>query len=115
MLGRLITHPLTTTARIADVLRIYEAIRFPFAQTVARYSLSTGWMYLFMEPGYYDGTRQEGDLDDKGVSAYERVGVETMRQEIVRRWDWVDESKSALHAWVEAEAKLLALVGQLSN
>ena len=72
-------------------------------------------MYLFMEPGYYDGTRQEEDLDERGVGAYEREGMETTKQEILRRWAWMDDSTSALHAWAEAEKKLQALVGQVAH
>ena len=115
VLGRLITHPLATLSWISDVFRIYEAIRLPFAQTVARYSLSTGWLYLFMEPGYYDGARKEEGPDDRGMSTYEREGMDTMKQEILRRWQWMEESKSALHAWVEPEGKLQALLGQAAD
>ena len=59
-----------------------------------------------MAPGYYDGTRREDDLDDCGIGAYEREGMETMKQEILKRWDFMDESSSALHAWGDAELKL---------
>ena len=110
MLGRLIAHPLTSLSRVGDALRIYEEIRFPFACAVANYSLSTGWMYALMAPGYYDGTRHADDLDDKGIGAYEREGMETMKQEILRRWDFMDDSKSAPQVWEEAESKLKALV-----
>ena len=115
MLGRLIAHPLTTLSHIPEALRIYEEIRLPFAQSVASQSLSTGWMYLFMEPGYYDGTRKEEDLDDGGISGYEREGMETMKQEILRRWDWIDHSRSGVQTWGEAELKLQALAGQIAN
>ena len=36
-----------------------------------------------MAPGYYDGTRREDDLDDCGIGAYEREGMETIKQEIM--------------------------------
>lgn len=111
ILGRLIAHPLTSVSRIQDALRIYEDIRFPFARTVASYSLSTGWMYTFMAPDCYDGKRGGDDLDDRGVSAYEREGMEAIKQEILRRWDFMDNSKSAPQVWEEAESKLQALLG----
>ena len=111
MLGRLIAHPLTTLSRISDALHIYEEIRLPFVRSVASLSLSTGRMYAFMEPGYYDGTRKEDDLDERGVGAYEREGMETMKQEIDRRWDFMDELSGALQAWKDAESKLQALAG----
>ncbi|KAG8216148.1 hypothetical protein J3R82DRAFT_8154 [Butyriboletus roseoflavus] len=109
VLGRLIAHPLTTLSRLPDALRIYEEIRLPFAHSVASLSLSTGWMYAFMAPGYYDGTRKEGDLDERGISAYEKEGMEALKQEILRRWDFMDESSGALRAWKDAESKLQAL------
>ena len=64
-----------------------------------------------MAPGYYDGTRKEDDLDERGVGAYEREGMETMKQEIDRRWDFMDELSGALQAWKDAESKLQALAG----
>ncbi|KAH0831257.1 hypothetical protein J3R83DRAFT_13890 [Lanmaoa asiatica] len=109
VLGRLIAHPLTTPHRIQGALRIYEEIRLPFARSVASLSLSTGWMYPFMAPGYYDGTRKDDDLDEMGISAYEREGMETLKQEILRRWDWMNELGGALPAWKDAESKLQAL------
>jgi salicylate hydroxylase len=115
ILGRLIAHSLTPLSRIQDALRIYEEIRFPFACSVASISLSTGWMHAFMAPGYYDGTRNEDDLDECGIGAYEREGMETIKQEILRRWDFMDESSSALQAWEDAELKLKALAGQMAN
>ena len=111
MLGRLIAHPLTTLSRVRDALHTYEEIRLPFAHSVASLSLSTGWMYTFMAPGYYDGTRKEEDLDDRGIGAYEREGMEVIKQEILKRWDFMDSSRSALQAWVDAELKLQALAG----
>ena len=63
-------------------------------------------MYTFMAPGYYDGTRKEEDLDDRGIGAYEREGMEIIKQEILKRWDFMDNSRSAPRAWEDAELKL---------
>ncbi|KAH0831274.1 hypothetical protein J3R83DRAFT_13909 [Lanmaoa asiatica] len=109
VLGRLIAHPLTTPHRIQDALHIYEEVRLPIARSVANLSLSTGWMYPFMAPGYYDGTRKEEDVDESGVGAYEREGMETMKQEILRRWDWLSQLGGGIQAWKDAESKLQAL------
>ena len=114
MLGRLIADPLTPFSRIQDALRIYEEIRFPFARSVASHSLSVGWMYTFNAPGYYDGTRREDDLDERGISSYEREGMETIKQEALKHWDTVDESNSAVHAWEDAELKLQALASRVA-
>ena len=66
-------------------------------------------MYTFLEPGYYDGTRDQKGLDAHGIGAHEREGMETIKQEIYRRWDFVDDSRSAPQVWEDAEAKLRAL------
>ncbi|KAG8215970.1 hypothetical protein J3R82DRAFT_7952 [Butyriboletus roseoflavus] len=115
VLGRLIAHPLTTLSRIPKALHIYEEIRLPFARSLASLSLSTGWMHMFAAPGYYDGTRREDDLDERGISAYEREGMETIKQEILRRVDSMDMVSGALQAWEDAESKLRAVVGPMAN
>ncbi|KAG9308291.1 hypothetical protein JVU11DRAFT_12054 [Chiua virens] len=109
VLGRLIAHPLTKLPQIPEALRIYEEIRLPFAHEVASLSFSTGNMYVFNAPGYYDGTRKKEDLDENGIGAYEREGMETMRQEILRRWEFVENSRGPLETWKEAESKLQVL------
>ena len=68
-----------------------------------------------MAPGFYDGTRNGEDLDEHGIGSYEREGMETIKQEIARRWDNLDASKNAHQAWEDAESKLQALGGQLAN
>lgn len=98
-------------------MRIYEEIRFPVACSVADLSLSTGWMYAFMAPGYYDGTRKpkEVDLDERGIGSSEREGMKALGQEVSRRWRSLDELPSALRTWEDAELKLQALAGQTTG
>ena len=115
MLGRLIAHPLTTLSRIPEALHIYEQIRLPFARSVASLSLSTGWLYQFEAPGYYDGTRREDDLDERGISAYERNGMEAIKQEVLKQWNSMNVSSGVLQAWEDAESKLHAAVGPMAN
>ncbi|KAF8558565.1 FAD/NAD(P)-binding domain-containing protein [Imleria badia] len=115
ILGRLIAHPLTPLSRVHDALRIYEEIRLPVARILASLSLSTGWMYSFMAPGYYDGTRNEDDEDDCGIGSYEREGMEVLKQEILKGWNTLHESDSSPQAWVDAELKLQVLAGQIAN
>ncbi|KAF8424451.1 FAD/NAD(P)-binding domain-containing protein [Boletus edulis BED1] len=110
VLGRLIAHPLTSLSRVQDALRIYEDVRLPIALSVASHSLSTGWMYSFLAPGYYDGARTEDDLDDSGIGSYEREGMEVIKQELLRRWGILDGLKDALQAWEDAELKLVGAV-----
>ncbi|KAF8558599.1 FAD/NAD(P)-binding domain-containing protein [Imleria badia] len=111
ILGRLIAHPLTPLSRVQDAIRIYEEIRLPFARSLASLSVSTGWLYSFSAPGYYDGTRDGDDLDDHGIGSYEREGMEAIKREVTKRWYGLDGSKNALQAWEDAEPKLQALVG----
>jgi salicylate hydroxylase len=115
VLGRLLAHPLTPLSRVQDVVHIYEEIRFPIARSLASLSLSAGWMYTFMAPGYYDGTRDGSDLDDCGVGAYEKEGMEAIKQEILKQEDFMDKSSSALQAWEDAELKLQVLAGQITT
>ena len=72
-------------------------------------------MYNFTAPGYYDGTRREDDLDDCGIGLYEREGMETIKQEILKQWDFLDESSSVLRVWEDAELKLQTLYGPIAN
>ncbi|KAG6379291.1 hypothetical protein JVT61DRAFT_11746 [Boletus reticuloceps] len=111
VLGRLIAHPLTSLSRVQDALRIYEDVRLPIALSIASHSSSTGWMYSFMAPGYYDGARTGDDLDDSGIGSYEREGMEVIKQELLRRWDILDGLKGALQVWEDAELKLRLLGG----
>ena len=115
MLGRLIAHPLTPLSRVQDALCIYEEIRLPFARSIASLSLLAGWMYTFNAPGYYDGTRRDDDLDECGIGAYEREGMESIKQEILKQWAFMDASSSVLQAWEDVELKLQALAGQTAN
>ena len=68
-----------------------------------------------MAPGYYDGTRREDDLDDCGISSYEREGMEAIKQETLKQWDFMDELNSAVQAWKDAELKLQASTGQVTT
>jgi hypothetical protein len=51
---------------------------------------------------HFHGTRSlrwENDLDDCGrVGAFEREGMVTIKQEILKQWIFMEESSSALQA-----------------
>ncbi|KAF9238917.1 hypothetical protein BU15DRAFT_62188 [Melanogaster broomeanus] len=110
VLGRLLAHRLTTLASVPDVLHIYQDVRLPFGSSVASNSFATGLMFMFMAPGYYDGTRKKEDLDDRGVSAFEKDGMDKLRQAIVKQWDWM-EIGGPLEEWKEAEERLRDKLG----
>ena len=72
-------------------------------------------MYTFNAPGYYDGTRRDDDLDECGIGVYEREGMESIKQEILKQWAFMDESSSVLQAWEEVELELQPLAGEAAN
>ncbi|KIJ63596.1 hypothetical protein HYDPIDRAFT_92068 [Hydnomerulius pinastri MD-312] len=110
VLGRLLAHPLTTLSRVQDALSIYQDIRLPFSTSVASNSFEMGWLYIFMDPGHYDGTRQEGDLDERGISAHERAGMEKLKQTMLEKWEWMEKG-GAIEEWGEAELRLKEKAG----
>ncbi|KAG2035547.1 hypothetical protein BDR03DRAFT_1012407 [Suillus americanus] len=97
VLGRLLAHTLTTLDNVPAALKVYQDVRLPFTQFVARGSESTGKMYHFCAPGYYDGT-------DRGN---EREEMEILKKKIIDQWDWESEGEgSAVAQWVKAERQL---------
>ncbi|KAF9230357.1 hypothetical protein BU15DRAFT_83737 [Melanogaster broomeanus] len=110
VLGRLLAHPLTTLANMPDVLRVYQDVRLPFGTSVASNAFALGWMLMFMAPEYYDGTRKEENLDDRGVSAFEKDEMDKLKQAILKRWDWM-EMGGALDEWKQAEGRLRDKLG----
>jgi len=111
VLGRLLAHPLSTLSNVPDILRIYQDIRLPLGSSVASQSFSTGCMYMYLAPGHYDGTRKEEDLDDRGVSAFEKDGMDKLQHAILEQWEWVETLDGALEDWKVAEGRLRDKVG----
>ncbi|KAG2126583.1 hypothetical protein DEU56DRAFT_959331 [Suillus clintonianus] len=100
VLGRLLAHPLTTLDKVPTALKVYQNVRLPFAQSVARESERTGYMYDFFSPGYHDGT-------DRGNEQEER---EVLKRKIVDQWNWAGEG-GAVAEWLKAERQLQENVG----
>ncbi|KAG0707085.1 hypothetical protein DFH29DRAFT_1066512 [Suillus ampliporus] len=88
VLGRLLAHPLTTLDNVPVALKLYQDVRLPFAQSVARESERTGRMY-------------ESD---------EREVLEIQKEKILEQWKW-EENIGAVAQWSEAERKLQESVG----
>ncbi|KAH9835210.1 uncharacterized protein C8Q71DRAFT_710270, partial [Rhodofomes roseus] len=78
ILGRLLAHPLTTLDRVHEVLRIYQSVRLPFANTIFKYARETGRMCEFNWPGQYDGS----DCSN------EREQLDKLGKSIYRNWQW---------------------------
>jgi len=97
VLGRLLSHPLTTLNNVPVALKAYQDVRLPFTQFVARESDRTGKTYNFCAPGYYDGT-------DRGN---EREEMEILKEKIIDQWGWESEGEGgAVAQWVKAEKQL---------
>ncbi|KAH7915887.1 hypothetical protein BJ138DRAFT_1132302 [Hygrophoropsis aurantiaca] len=95
VLGRLLAHELTTIETLPNALQIYQDIRLPFANYVARESYTTGFMYDFLASGYFDGLDRTNEAEE----------LEKLHQAIVRQWDWQVKDGS-IEEWVEAEKRL---------
>ncbi|KAG2362340.1 hypothetical protein BDR07DRAFT_1451204 [Suillus spraguei] len=99
VLGRLLAHPLTTLDNVPAALKVYQDVRLPFVQFVARESASAGLLYDF----------------DMSSAARENVqeGLEIQKEKLLAQWEW--ESKdSPMGEWLEAERKLQESIG-MSN
>ncbi|KAG1745182.1 hypothetical protein EDB19DRAFT_1906310 [Suillus lakei] len=95
VLGRLLAHPLTTFDNVPAALKAYQDVRLPFAQFVARESERIGYMYNFCSPGYYDGTDQGNEREER----------EILKGKIIDLRDWAAEG-GAVAEWVKAERQL---------
>lgn len=96
VLGRLLAHPLITLDNVSAALKVYQDVRLPFAQFVARESAHTGRLLNF----------------DMSSVAREDVQkeLEIQREKMVAQWEW--ESKdSPINEWLEAERKLQESLG----
>ncbi|KAH7907400.1 hypothetical protein BJ138DRAFT_1116725 [Hygrophoropsis aurantiaca] len=95
VLGRLLAHDLTTPQNLPEALRVYQEIRLPSANYVARESYKTGFMYDFLAPGYFDGLDRTNEKEE----------LERLHQAIITQWEW-QMKEGFIEQWAEAE-KLL--------
>jgi len=91
VLGRLLAHPLTTLDNVPAVLKVYQDVRLPFSQFVARESARTGHMYDFDMSSTAQGNMQEQ--------------LEIRKEELLAQWKW-EGKDSPIGEWLEAERKL---------
>ncbi|OCH85258.1 FAD/NAD(P)-binding domain-containing protein [Obba rivulosa] len=101
ILGRLLAHPLTTLARVPEVLKLYESARLPFAAAVLRRSRLTGLLYEFSAPGGYDGAGREN----------ERAHLEGVARDIYAQWEWQWEGDGD-EVWEGVEERLRVIVAE---
>ena len=78
ILGRLLTHPLTTPALIPEALRIYQSIRLPYGHTILRRAQATGKHCEFDAPGEYDGSE----------CVDERERLAALGKKLAEQWSW---------------------------
>ncbi|KAL6308500.1 hypothetical protein BKA93DRAFT_725368 [Sparassis latifolia] len=100
VLGRLLTHPSTTLARVPAVFQLFQKTRLHFTQDAAQVSRLTGRMVEFNAEGFYDGS----DVPD------EKAQLAALGRGIRELWNWqVDGNVDTL--WERAEAGLAHLAG----
>ncbi|KAG1737580.1 uncharacterized protein EDB91DRAFT_1140799 [Suillus paluster] len=96
VLGRLLAHPLTTLDSVPAALKVYQDVRLPLVQSLARESERTGRLYHL-----------DSLSTDQGN---EREELEIQRGKILSQWKWEGEG-SAVSQWLEAERKLQDIAG----
>lgn len=91
ILAQLLAHSQTTAANLPEVLKIYDFIRRPSSQEVARQSFANGLLYGFLNPKHCDASLME-------------VG-----EEVATSCRWLLESDGAKTEWAKAESLLATL------
>lgn len=104
VLGRLLAHPLTTLDKVPAALKIYQDVRLPFAQLVARNSDRAGRMFQFNVPGYYDGTNRGNEGEE----------LDILEETIMSHFDSQGQG-GAPAEWQQAQRNLEESVGLCSN
>ncbi|RDX48424.1 FAD/NAD(P)-binding domain-containing protein [Lentinus brumalis] len=104
LIGLMLSDSRVTLSRIAEVFRIYEDIRLPFAQKVVKNAAKVGRMYEFRYPGLYDGvpvsaTSEEEELETTKVRLHE------LSEAIQELWKWQWGERVEEH-WDEARKRL---------
>ena len=102
-MGMLLNDPRTTIANAADVLRIYETVRLPFARAVVQNAAKVGRMYEFNYPGLYDGIDTE-DVEETKRRLRELEGA------IKDLWQW-QWKEPVQEQWTEAARLLDGVLG----
>ena len=97
VLARLLVSANANTSNLPDVLGIYDSIRRPFSQDVARRSLATGLMYGFLD------------------SKYRGTSLEAMGVELINSCRWLLDGDGASEEWRKAQSMLDALPSSLSS
>ncbi|KAI0637466.1 hypothetical protein C8Q77DRAFT_1070031 [Trametes polyzona] len=87
ILGRLLGDARTTLALVPAILKIYEAVRLPFAREVVANARKVGLMYEFSSPGLYDGIPPEG-VDEKEKDVGERRQLTELLGAVQGLWQW---------------------------
>ena len=100
MLGRLLTHPLTTLDNVPAALKAYQDVRLPDAQLTVRNSMLAGNLLHFSEPGYYDGTDHGNEREELQILAQKMAALHNIQ----------DQDGSVI-GWQQAERILRESVG----
>ncbi|KII86087.1 hypothetical protein PLICRDRAFT_114904 [Plicaturopsis crispa FD-325 SS-3] len=95
ILGRFLAYPSTTLKNIPAVLGLYDEIRRPFASGVVSTSKTIGRLYMFSEPGYYDGVDR----------SHEKEQLDTILPAIEEAWTW-QKGGGVATEWEAAKMRL---------
>lgn len=91
VLWRVLADPTTSRSNLAEVLKVYNDVRLPFAQKIAARSLANGLMYGFLLPEY-DG-----------------VSLDVVGRDLGASCEWLMEDDGCEAEWVRAEVMLRKL------
>ncbi|KAJ6460478.1 hypothetical protein C8R47DRAFT_1226244 [Mycena vitilis] len=102
ILGRLLAHPLTKKENIPAVLKLYEELRLAPTQEIAEKSRINGMMYEFNHPDFLFN-------DPSHPESPSREELEALGDAVGRSFAWLADGEVEAD-WVEAEAKLKAII-----
>ena len=108
ILGRLLSDPRTTLDRAAEVFKIYQDIRLPFAREVVKNAAKVGLMYEFNSPGLYDAQPISAESEEAELDTTESR-LKELGEAIQDMWKWQWEERVEKQ-WEEAEKRLQHLL-----
>ena len=98
VLGRLLAHPSTTLERIPEVLKKYESVRLPAANSVVHRSRLAGLLYEFNGKDLYDGSDLPKEQLDRSYNE--------LTEAILDQWKWQWTTNTMDQEWANIESTL---------
>ena len=98
IIGRLLTHPLTTREQIATALTIYEDVRLKFTLGIVSSAREIGKLYEF------------GGDHRPSAEGEDRNWAKMWGDEVSRMWQWQRNTDAVDEDWSQAEKQLVDTV-----